>query len=272
MRMKNQSTEKYSKEHIEFLRERKKETFKIKFLQAGILLALITLWEVLAAFKIIDSFIMSSPSRIISTMISLYSSGQLWSNIIFTIVETITGFILGTLLGMIIATLIWWSSFTFKVIEPYLVVLNALPKVALGPIIIVWMGAGMGSIILMALLVSVIISIMTVLNGFTSVSKEKTLLMRSFGATKIQIFKKLVLPSNISTIISTLKINVGMSLIGVITGEFLVSENGIGYLIVYGGQVFKMDLVMAGVLILAMLAWCLYACVAKVDFVYSKKK
>ena len=129
----------------------------------------------------------------------------------------------------------------------------------------------MGSIILMALLVSVVISIMNILHGFENVSKEKILLMKSFGATKMQIFQKLVLPSNISTIVSTLKINVGMSLIGVITGEFLVSANGIGYLIVYGGQVFKMDLVMAGVFILAMLAWGMYACVARVEHRYSNK-
>ena len=177
---------------------------------------------------------------------------------------------LGTFLGILIATLIWWSGFVFNVSEPYLVVLNALPKVALGPIIIVWLGAGMGSIILMALLVSVILSVMNVLHGFMSTDKNQISLMKSFGANKFQIFTKLVLPSNISVIISTLKINVGMSLIGVITGEFLVSEAGIGYLIVYGGQVFKMDLVMVGIIVLAALAWVMYALVQKFSEVFLK--
>ncbi len=271
MKMKNQNLNQCSEEHLEFLRKRKKMIFKVRFLQISILVISLVVWEVLSRLNIIDSFIVSSPSRIMDTIISLYCAGQLWNNLMFTVLETVAGFILGTVLGMIIATLIWWSTFIFKVSEPYLVVLNALPKVALGPIIIVWMGAGMGSIILMALLVSVVISIMNILHGFENVSKEKILLMKSFGATKMQIFQKLVLPSNISTIVSTLKINVGMSLIGVITGEFLVSANGIGYLIVYGGQVFKMDLVMAGVFILAMLAWGMYACVARVEHRYSNK-
>ena len=271
MKIKNQNFNGYSEEHLEFLRKRKSTLFKIKFLQIGILVISIILWETLAKFDIIDSFIVSSPSRIIKTIFGLYSTGQLWNNLLFTVIETTAGFILGTILGMLIATLIWWSTFILKVSEPYLVVLNALPKVALGPIIIVWMGAGVGSIILMALMVSVVISIMNILSGFENVNREKIILMKSFGATKMQIFKKLVLPSNISTIISTLKINVGMSLIGVITGEFLVSANGIGYLIVYGGQVFKMDLVMAGVFVLAVLAWGMYACVSGLEHKYSNK-
>lgn len=261
-----------SKEHLMFIKKCKCETFKIRFCQISILIIAILLWETLSYFRLIDSFIVSSPSRIIKTLFTLYSNGQLWSNIFYTTLETIVGFALGTFLGIIISTLVWWSPFTLKVSEPYLVILNALPKVALGPIIIIWMGASVGSIIVMALLVSVVISIMNILTGFQNVSREKILLMKSFGANKFQIFTKLVLPSNISNIISTLKINVGMSLIGVITGEFLISSSGIGYLIVYGGQVFKMDLVMAGILILAILAWIMYACVSRFETTYVKAK
>lgn len=260
-----------SKEHILFLKNHKKNILKVKFFQIGILILFVVLWELLAQFKIIDSFLMSSPSRIVNTFYTLYISGQFWNNVICTVTETLVGFLLGTALGIFIATLIWWFPFSFKVIEPYLVVLNALPKVALGPIIIVWMGAGVGPIILMALLLSVIISVINVLSGFREVSKEKVLLMKSFRASKSQIFFKLIFPSNIKTIISTLKINVGMSLIGVITGEFLVSASGIGYLIVYGGQVFKMDLVMTGIIILGFLAWIMYICIAKLEAIYSRK-
>ncbi len=272
MKEKIKASNKYSKEHILFLKSHRKNLLKIKFFQIGILFLIIALWELLSRLKIIDSFLMSSPSRVINTFYTLYISGQLWNNVIYTVTETIVGFALGTTLGILIATFIWWFPFSFRVAEPYLVVLNALPKVALGPIIIVWMGAGMGSIILMALLVSVIISVMNVLNGFREVSKDKILLMKSFGANKSQIFFKLVLPSNIGNIISTLKINVGMSLIGVITGEFLVSESGIGYLIVYGGQVFKMDLVMTGIIVLGFLAWAMYSCVAKMETYYINKE
>lgn len=261
----------YSAEHLIFLRKQKIEVFKIRFFQISILVSIIFLWEILAYFKLIDSFIMSSPSRIMKTIFNLYFNGQLWSNILYTTLETIIGFALGTLLGLFISTLIWWFPFSLKVGEPYLVILNALPKVALGPIIILWMGASMGSIIIMALLVSVVISIMNILSGFQSVNKNEILLMKSFNANKFQIFTKLVFPANISTIISTLKINVGMSLIGVITGEFLVSSSGIGYLIVYGGQVFKMDLVMSGILILLILAWVMYAGVLKIESSYMKR-
>lgn len=273
MKTKTEKKEKiFSEEHMLYLKKRRAEAIKIKLMQFSILIFFISTWEALAYFKVIDNFIVSSPSRILGTIINLYCSDQLWNNISVTMAETLIGFASGTILGIIIASLIWYFPAAFKISQPYLVVLNALPKVALGPIIIVWMGASAKSIILMALLVSVILSIMSILQGFMNVEKNQILLMKSFGASKFQIFTKLVLPSNIPTIISVLKINIGMSLIGVITGEFLVSESGIGYLIVYGGQVFKMDLVMAGVIILAVLAWAMYAMVAKLENIYTKNR
>lgn len=262
----------FSEEHLLYLKSKRKEAIAVWITQVGIFVFLLALWELAARFKWIDPFIMSSPSRVWNTLLNLNNTGQLWNNIYFTVTETVSGFVLGTALGILIAIIVWWSDFIFKVSEPYLVVLNALPKVALGPIIIVWIGAGIGSIIIMALLVSVIISTINILAGFKNVSSEKILLMKSFGASKIQILLKLIIPANIPTIISALKINVGMSLIGVITGEFLVSEHGIGYLIVYGGQVFKLDLVMAGIFILGVIASVMYIGVAKIENFYLKKK
>ena len=247
-----------SREHKNYLRRKKRENFAVKATQTGFLIFLIIIWEIAAQFEWIDPFIMSSPSRVFKTLVSLNSSNQLWNNVGVTAWETVVGFLFGTILGIAFAVVIWWSDFIFKVSDPYLVVLNALPKVAFGPIIIVWMGAGTKSIIIMALLVSVIIATLNILAGFKNVNPEKILLMKSFGANKIQILTKLVIPANISTIISTLKINVGMSLIGVITGEFLVASKGIGYLIVYGGQVFKLDLVMAGIFLLCVIVYKIF--------------
>ncbi len=264
--------EKYSKEHSLYLKNKRKKSRVVRVSQIGFFAFLLAFWELAAKLKWIDPFIMSSPSRVWNTLLNLNSAGQLWSNVNFTLIETISGFILGTIIGFIIAVIIWWSKFIFKVSEPYLVVLNALPKVALGPIVIVWIGAGSASIIVMALLVSVVISTLNILAGFKNVSTEKVFLMKSFGASKMQILLKLVIPANVSTIISTLKINVGMSLIGVITGEFLVSSHGIGYLIVYGGQVFKLDLVMAGIFILGIIASIMYMGVAKFESFYLKKR
>lgn len=259
-----------SREHKNYLRRKKRENFAVKATQTGFLIFLIIIWEIAAQFEWIDPFIMSSPSRIFKTLVSLNSSNQLWNNVGVTAWETVVGFLFGTILGIAFAVVIWWSDFIFKVSDPYLVVLNALPKVAFGPIIIVWMGAGTKSIIIMALLVSVIIATLNILAGFKNVSPEKILLMKSFGANKIQILTKLVIPANISTIISTLKINVGMSLIGVITGEFLVASKGIGYLIVYGGQVFKLDLVMAGIFLLCVIAILIYGAVSQIEKIYTK--
>ena len=161
--------------------------------------------------------------------------------------------------------MLWWSPFFCKVFEPYLVILNSLPKVALGPIIIVWVGAGMPAIITMALAISLIVTILEMLNGFLKTDKNRIKMAETFNATKWQVFTKIVFPSNISTLISALKVNIGLSLVGVISGEFLVSKAGLGYLIVYGGQVFKFDLVMTSVIILALMAFAMYKSVVLLE-------
>jgi NitT/TauT family transport system permease protein len=255
----------YSKEHILFLKNQKKKTILIKIYRFGLFVVLLIFWELAVKLGWIDGFLLSSPSRIMKAIIGLYSGGRLFENIGYTAAETTAGFILGTTLGIVISVLIWWSDFVSEILEPYLVILNALPKIAFGPIIIVWLGAGIYSIILVSLLMSVIISTINILSAFNQTDKEKILLMKSLGASKFKIFQKLVFPSNINNIISTLKINVGMSLIGVITGEFLVSNKGVGYLIVYGSQVFKLDLVMSGIFILAILAYLMYLTVSKIE-------
>jgi NitT/TauT family transport system permease protein len=177
------------------------------------------------------------------------------------------GFTLGTVAGMFIAILLWWSDFLSQVAEPYLVVLNSLPKIALGPIFIVWMGNGEAPIITMALAISLIVTIISLATGFKEVDEEKIKLLKTFGATKMQILTKCVLPASVPTIMSAIKINIGLSWVGVITGEFLVSKAGLGYLIVYGGQIFKLDMVMTSVLILSILSALMY-----VFIVYLEKK
>ena len=262
----------YSNEHLKFLNTQKKKKYIIRSFQFGIIIFSLIIWELCALMNWLDPFLFSSPLRVMQTIINLNNNGELWSNIGITMYETIIGFILGTTIGISLAIVLWWSNLISDITEPYLVVLNALPKVALGPIIIVWVGAGMGSIIVMALLISTIISIINILSGFRNVSPEKILLMKSFGATKFQILQKVIFPYNIPNMISTLKINVGMSLIGVITGEFLVATKGIGYLIIYGGQVFKLDLVMTGIFILSTLAAIIYVFVAKLESIFNKKE
>ncbi len=255
----------YSKEHADFLKKLKNRERFVTIARYALLVLLILLWEVFARVGIIDSFIGSSPVRVAQTIARLYAGGELFLHIGVTLLETIVGFILGTALGTLIAILLWWSPTLSRILDPYLVVLNALPKIALGPILIVWFGAGVSSIIAMALLVSLVVTILSVLTGFNEITGEKQLLMRTLGATKLQIFTKVVFPASVPTIMNALKLSVGMSWVGVIVGEYLVSRAGLGYLIVYGGQVFKLDLVMASIVVLCVLAALMYYGVAYME-------
>lgn len=248
----------YSDEYKDYLKKRKNNKIIIIFFQILILLSITIIWEVLANQKIINEFIFSKPSNILKTIIKLHNSSNLYNHIWITVYETIISFILGTIIGTLIAILLWLNKTIAKIFDPFLTVLNSLPKVALGPIIIIWAGAGIKSIIFMALLISVIVTIINVYTGLTNTDINKINLLKSFKANKYQILTKVVLPSNYGTIISSLKINVSMSLIGVIMGEFLVSKEGIGYLIMYGSQVFNLDLVLTGIIILCVVATFLY--------------
>lgn len=265
--MMKQNDAAFSAEHRQYIARLNRSRRGIKLARWLILIVIIALWELFARVGIIDPFIGSSPVRVAETIARLYSGGELFLHIGVTLYETVLGFVLGTAAGTLIAITLWWSPAINRVLDPYLVVLNALPKIALGPILIVWFGAGITSIIVMALLISFVVTIMSVLAGFNEITGEKQLLMKTLGASKLQIFTMVVLPASLPTIMNALKISVGMSWVGVIVGEYLVSKAGLGYLIVYGGQVFKLDLVMASIVVLCLLAALMYYGVA-----YMEKK
>ena len=242
------------------------------FCQILILVFIIGIWQILANKEVINTFIMSSPKKIVDTIVSLHNSGDLYNHIFITIFETVISFILGSLIGTVIAIILWWNGFLYKVFDPYLTIINSLPKVALGPIIIIISGANIKSIILMSLLISVIITIIGVYNGFANTDKSKINLLKSFKATKLQILKYVILPNSYMTIISSMKINISMSLIGVIMGEFLVSKEGIGYLIMYGSQVFNLNLVISGIIILMIVSYVMYLVVSMLEKILIKNK
>lgn len=254
-----------SKSHEQFLISVKKRKRSIFIMQVGLLILALAFWEIAANLKWIDPFIVSSPSRIWKLFIEYAKNGNLHYHIFVSVSETIVGFVLSTVLGLLISIGLWWSSFWAKVVDPYLVILNSLPKNALAPIIIIWVGAGYSGIIVSAITVSIVVSIMNMYRSFISTDGDKIKLLETFGASKSQVLTKLVLPSSIPALISTLKISIGLSWIGVITGEFLVSKAGIGYLIVYGSQVFKLDIVMMGIVILAVLSAVMYKIMATIE-------
>ena len=203
-----------SNEHKKYLRKLKLNKLLISITQISIFIFFIIIWQFLASHNYINSFITSSPSKILSTISKLYVENNLFIHIWITIKETIISFMITTLLSIIISIILYESDFLSKVIDPYLTILNSLPKVALGPIIIIWIGANQNGIITMAILISIIVSIQTIYNGFINTDKLKIKLLKTFNATKKDILFNVVIPSNKSTIINTLKINISMCLIG----------------------------------------------------------
>lgn len=251
-----------TKEHGQYLKQMRLKRINVKLAQIGLLVALVIGWELVARYRIVDPFIVSYPSQILQTIYKLARTGKLFNHIWITVYETLAGFSIGAVSGILIAAALWWSDYLSRIFEPFIVVLNALPKMALGPVLIIWLGNGQPAIIGMALLISIIVTILMVYNGFKETDQDKIKLLKTLGASKLQIFKQVVFPANLPTIFSALKVNIGLSLVGTIVGEFLVSQAGLGYLIVYGGQVFKLNLVMTSVIILSILAGLLYYLIA----------
>ena len=247
-----------SAEHKAYLKKVKLYKYAVRAVQVLIIVVFLIVWQPASQYGIINSFIYSSPSKIFYTIVSLYNDGSLFHHVWITFYEVIISFVLGSLIGISIAVALWRFTFLSRVLDPYLTVLNSLPKVSLGPIIIIIAGAGIQSIIVMALFISVIVTIINVHQAFSNTDKNKLKVMESFKASKSQILFKLILPSNFNNIIGVFKVNIGLVFIGTIMGEFLVSKAGVGYLIMYGSQVFNLNLVMSGIIILAIMSSLLY--------------
>lgn len=259
-----------SREHALFLKKRRRNLLLVWGLRIGLLALLLGVWELITAVGWVDPFLMSSPSRIAQTIAGLYRDGTLFYHIGTTLWETLVGFVIAVVLGFGIALALWWSDTLRKVLEPYVVVLNALPKIALGPLIIIWFGTGSKAIVFMTVLVGLIVAILHMLSAFIATDPNKILLLRSMGATKLQILRKLVIPSSLAAFISMLKVNVGMAWIGSIMGEYIVSRAGLGYLIVYGGQLLNLNLVMSATCILCLLAAGMYFLVVLLEKILVK--
>lgn len=254
-----------SKEQKEFLRKYKFDKRVTLFSQVMIVILILVGWELLSRYNIINPFIFSSPSKVVKTIYGLYVDGNLINHIWVTVYETLIAFVIGLFISLVISIVLYLYNKIYKIVDPFLTCLNSLPKVALGPMIIIIAGANVKSIIVMAVLINVIVITTVILNGFYGTDKVRLKLMHSFGANKYQILKYLVIPSSYKTIISSFKLGISMSLIGVISGEFLVSRAGLGYLIIYGTQVFNLDLVVSGILLLVIISYILYKAVMYIE-------
>lgn len=206
----------YSEEHTAYLKKRKKEKRKILITQISIISFLLIIWEFLAQFNIINTFLYSSPSNMVKTITNLFKDNSLFNHIFITTYETVISFVIAFIIGLIIAIILWWNKFFSKVFNPYLTIINSLPKVALGPLIIIWVGASMNSIIVMSLMISLIITCINLYNSFENTNNDYVTLLKSFNASKKDIFLKVILPSNKINIINAMKINMSMNFIGLL--------------------------------------------------------
>ena len=248
-----------------YLKRIKRNNILVLTTQIVLIMVFIIIWQILSDKQIIDTFLFSSPKKIFETILDLIKQNNFFKHIWTTIYEILISFILGNFIGLFIASILWFNKFISRVLEPFLTILNSLPKVALGPLIIIIAGANIKSIIIMALLISSIISIINIYNAFRSTDVNKIKIVKSMGGNKFQIYYNVVLKDNYTKIIESFKINISMCFVGVIMGELLVSKQGIGYLIMYGSQVFNMNLVLTGVILLIMLTILLYIIVEKIE-------
>ena len=247
-----------SNEGKAYIKQIKMNKIRIAISQMLILISFFLVWELLSRKEIINSFLFSSPSSIIKLLSQYIKSGEIYTHVLISVYETILGLIIGTSFGILIAIILWSNKMLASILNPFLVVLNALPKTALAPIFIIWAGTGIKGIVVVSISISLILTVLSAYSYFKNVDPETIKMLRSFGASKHQILTKIVLPSNIVNLVDIIKINIGMSWVGVIMGEFIVSREGLGYLIVYGSQIFKLDLVMMGVFVLAIIAFIMY--------------
>ena len=256
-------------EHILYLKKLKRNRLIIIISQISLLIIFLTLWEVLSRLNIINSFLFSSPTKVLKTLVELYQNNNLFNHIMRTTYEVIVSFILCGIISFILSLTLYIFKTLKKILDPFIMVINSLPKVALGPLIIIILGTNTNSIIFNALLISVIVTTITILNGFLSCDTEQIKLFKIFGASKKDTLFQLILPSSRIYILSSLKINISMNLIGVIMGEFLCCKEGIGYLILYGTQVFNLSLVMCGILLLSLLSIIFNLIINKLEKNYS---
>lgn len=242
-----------------------RKTLLVRSVQTALLAACIALWEIAGRFGWIDVLLFSYPSKIARQLLDLAASGSLLPHTMTTVIETSAGFVLGTLCGTVLAALLWWFPTVSRIADPYLVVLNSLPKVALGPIFIVGFGPGYLAIIMTALSVTVIITTLTIYGRFREIDANYIKVVRLFGGSRMQVFRLAVLPGSLPAIISALKVNVGLSWVGVIVGEFLTARRGLGYLIVYGFQVFNFTLVLSSLIVIGAVAAVMYGIVSLLE-------
>ena len=238
--------------------------------QLGILIGLIALWQIAAERGWIDGFFWSKPSDIYATLIKFFTEGDAWTDIGFTFRSTILGFLLGTTVGSLLGLSFWWSRNYAAVVQPYIICFEALPKLALAPLVILVFGIGLASKVAIATALTLVVSTLTAYAGIKALDSDGEKLFYSLGATRWQVFRKLVVPHCLPWIISVLRVNIGLALTGAIVGEFIAAQHGLGRAILYAGSTYDIALVWVAVLVLSTLAMIMYAAVSWLERILRK--
>jgi NitT/TauT family transport system permease protein len=253
------------KSNVKYLENKSPAEWKVNVGRLLVFLTIILFWEVGARTQIIDPFFWSLPSEIFATWMQIIMDGSAWSDTFFTFQSTVYGFVIGTIAGAILGLSFWWSPYYAKVAEPFIIMFESMPKLALAPIIVLIFGLGMSSKIAMAVAITIVITTLTTYNGLKRVDSDLIRMIYSLGATRLQVFTKVVVPWTMPSIISALRINIGLALTGAIVGEYIGSTHGIGRMIFYAGQTYEIDLIWAGIFNLSLLSMFLYAIVSQIE-------
>lgn len=270
-KMNNVSNAETSAKQQLFMKQHHRHHLQVAFLRLLLLVLFLIIWEISAYTGLIDSFFFSSPSRVILLLVEMCMDYSIFGHAGITLFETLLSFLLVFIISLITATLLWYSPKLSEITEPYLVVLNSLPKSALAPLFIVWLGTGTTTIIVAGISVAIFGSIISFYTAFSQCDGEKITLIYTLGGTKTDVFCKVVLPSSVPLLLSTTKVNIGLALVGVIIGEFLAARRGLGYLIIYGSQVFQLNLVILNILLLCLIAMGLYKGIQMAEHSIRKK-
>lgn len=254
-----------------YIKKHHRHHHMITLLRILVLVLFLSLWECSGRLGWIDTFFFSSPSMVVSFFVSMLRDGTFFTHTGITLLETLLSFVLITLISVLAATVLWYSRTLSEISEPYLVVLNSLPKSALAPLFIVWLGTGMNTITVAGISVAIFGSVISLYTSFKQVDSEKLKLIYTLGGNRFDAFHKVVLPSSIPAVLSNMKVNIGLALVGVIIGEFLAARRGLGYLIIYGSQVFQLNMVITSIIILCAIAMGLYQCIQWIEHLYKKR-
>lgn len=260
-----------SENQFRYLKAHRRHHHQVSLFRLLLIVSFLSLWELAARKQWIDVFFFSSPSGIVLYLYQMFIDHSFFTNTGITLLETIVSFLLVTILSLLMATLLWYINSLAEILEPYLVILNSLPKSALAPLLIVWLGTGTNTIIVAGISVAIFGSIISLYTGFSQADPEMLKLIYTLGGNRRDALVKVILPSSVPLILSNMKVNIGLSLVGVIIGEFLAARRGLGYLIIYGSQVFQLNMVITSIIILCAIAMAFYQLIQKLEHYYRKK-